>query len=488
MNIEELKRKDWMKKNEIIGLTFGLAAGLGLIAQIVLQSALVIILSVAIPFVIAVSVYFLRNKVNFIGNFLPYILIFLNFMIAMSLVLYSGANLGTIGVIFLILILGAIHGKSIVMVYAYVLSLIAMVLNNVHFEVPELVTSSGTNLILLQFLCGLALYLLVRQNARQLKQVEEMMELTAEKAEEERVLHDRLDGAVTKITANLSYLHENAETSAVSQREMLAAVNEVSVGSQHQADHISEIAERAEQTHETVQIISDGLGDISSQANEAGGKADEGINQMSQLKDSLDAFATFFAELNDTFGILSEKIDETNAFASSIKQITEQTNLLALNASIEAARAGENGKGFAVVADEIRKLAGLTDETLKKIDVNLVELNNYNTIAVGKLEDGLKQVTMQNEVADESSASFGALQVTMTGLQSGLTAFIEEFSVITGSTLTIRERTMEFAAIVEQSTAAVEELNATLTELADEQQEIAAYINETHEEAVSIRA
>lgn len=155
-----------------------------------------------------------------------------------------------------------------------------------------------------------------------------------------------------------------------------------------------------------------------------------------------------------------------------------------MNASIEAARTGEHGKGFAVVADEIRKLAGLTDETLKKIDSNLLEVNSYNDLAVKKLGDGLQQVAMQTTVADESSVSFTDLFDTMMALQKELSSFIQDFGQITLDSESIRERTMEFAAIVEQSTAAVEELNATLTEMSEEQQQIADYINETHEEAL----
>ncbi|PIC73684.1 methyl-accepting chemotaxis protein [Sporosarcina sp. P17b] len=487
MKIEELKLTDWMKKNKIMALIFGLAAGLGLIAQVILQSTAIIITSVAIPFVIALLFFVVMGKSRLITKQFPYILIFLNFCISMSLILFSGANLGTIGVIYLVLVLGAVHGRMLIMGYAYVLSLIAMIFNHVYFISPDLINGSGSNLLLLHFLVALSLFLLVRQNGRVFNHVEELLVLTSQKAEEEHALSEKLDAAVTKITSNLAYLQTNAERSTISQREMLEAVNEVSSGSQHQADHISEIAENAEQTHEAIQEISTGLLVLGDKTNDAGTKAEQGSAHMSQLKDSLDTFAEFFTDLNNTFGILTSKINETNAFASSIKQITEQTNLLALNASIEAARAGQHGKGFAVVADEIRKLAGLTDGTLKKIDTNLVELNSTNAIAVNKLGEGLKQLTMQNSVADESSASFVALHHVMSALQNELTEFIQEFDIITGRTSTIRKHTVEFAAVVEQSTATVEELNATLTELTEEQSEIAKYITETHDEAVAIR-
>ena len=487
MNIEELKQSDWMRKNEIMGLAFGLAAGLGLIAQFIIKSPMVIILSVAIPFFIAILVYIASRKVNFLAKQLPTILIFMIFSIAMSLIFFSGANLGTIGVIYLILIMGAIHGKMLILGYAYTLSLVAMLFNNAYFEVPELVLGSGTNLLLLQFLGGFILFLLVRQNGRVFKHVEELVEITTRKGLEEQALADKLDIAVTKITSNLAHLRSNSETSAMSQREMLAAVNEVSVGSQHQADHISEIAENAEQTHETVQVIARGLREIVSQANEAGARTSQGTDQIDRLKECIDSFSIFFGELNESFFVLSSKIEETNVFATSIKQITDQTNLLALNASIEAARAGEHGKGFAVVAEEIRKLAGLTQDTLKKIDANLMEVNSYNELAVGKLADGMDQLILQNDVANESTATFSDLSKLMKHLQEGLSAFIRDFEMITDNSRTIQERTMEFAAIVEQSTAAVEELNATLTELTEEQQEIANYINKTHEEAVYIR-
>ncbi|MFJ7932843.1 methyl-accepting chemotaxis protein [Sporosarcina sp. NPDC096371] len=487
MNIDQLKQEDWLRKNRIMMIGFALAAGLGLIAQLILQSPMAIILPVATPFVMAILIYSLSIKVGVLSRALPYLFLILNFAIAMGVIFFSEANLGTLGIIFLILVLASIHGQMRVMAFGFVLGAVAVITNNLIFVAPDLVHESGTNLVILYLLSGLLLFLLVRQNGRVFAHVEQLIALKESKVREEEVLTEKLDHAVEKITANLGFLRSNTETSVTSQREMLAAVHEVSASSQQQTDHIADIAENAERTYASVQVIAEGLGQIVIQANEAGHKAGDGTVNMSKLKESIDTFSTFFTELHETFAVLTGKIDETNTFASSIKEITDQTNLLALNASIEAARAGEHGKGFAVVADEIRKLASLTDETLKKIDMNLMEVNRYNNLAVQKLGDGLQQVAVQTTVADESSASFADLVDTMMVLQKELSAFIQDFSRITLDSESIRERTLAFAAIIEQSTAAIEELNATLTELTEEQQQIAVYIDETHAEAVLMK-
>lgn len=78
------------------------------------------------------------------------------------------------------------------------------------------------------------------------------------KVAEEEALALKLDHAVVKITTNLEQLRTNSHTMDLSQREMLAAVNEVSVDSQQQADHIADIAAKAERTSTQYKVFLEG--------------------------------------------------------------------------------------------------------------------------------------------------------------------------------------------------------------------------------------
>ncbi|MCM3743854.1 hypothetical protein M3193_06830 [Sporosarcina luteola] len=164
MNMNQLLHEDWLQKNRIMVIGFGIAGGLGLIAQLIQQSPPAIILSVAVPFTVAVLFYFLSLKWGRLASYVPYVLLLMNFSVALGVIYFSEANLGSIGIIVLILALSAIHGKMLIMGFGLVLGFIALLMNHLNFVEPELVMASGNNLLLLFFLAGIVLFLVVRQN------------------------------------------------------------------------------------------------------------------------------------------------------------------------------------------------------------------------------------------------------------------------------------------------------------------------------------
>ena len=485
MNINELKQKDLLRKNTILYIAYALAAGLGLLVQVMMQAKTAIIISIGIPFVASFIFYYLARKSMNIAKMFPYIIILATAITAGSTAYFNVISIATIILAFFVLILSSIHNDRFVFVYGFVLSIIAMSINVIRDE-PNLFDGQTVNVFFIHFIMALGIYLQVTQSKSLFSNVERLMGEAALKAKEDSLLNDKLENAVHIITSNLEQIRQSTQSANIAQQEMLIAVGEVSSGAQRQADNVADIVHNTEATSSSVKEMAINLESIVQKAEVAGKNASDGSLVMEEMTKDINQFTIFFEELNQTFQNLFEKITETNQFASDIRQITEQTNLLALNASIEAARAGEHGKGFAVVAEEIRKLAGVTNQTVEKIDDNLNNVNKFNEAALQKLEIGLAQIHNQSETAEQSNKSFKNLFETMSSLQQSLAIYLKEIDTIAKNSEEINISTTEFAAIIEESTATVEELNATLVNITEDQLAISDYIEETYKEAQSI--
>lgn len=485
MNIGELKKEDVRKKNFIMFLAYGLAASLGFLAQIALKAEIGILVSIGVPMLIVLIVYVLSKKVHIITIAFPYILLLAGGATAIGTSVLNEVSIGTIVLALFILILGGLHNTQVVFVFGYALSLLAVIVN-VLLDDKGILTDQAANVILVQFIMALGIFLQVRQSKKLFISVETHVHSAVAKAKEDAALTQRLETAVSNITSNLEQIRTNTYSANSAQQEMLIAVGEVSISSQRQADHVADIVKNTEATSTSVKQIVEKLSSVVQQADQAAKNASDGSLEMGKMKKEIDQFTLFFTELNKNFHELTEKIKETNTFANAIRQITEQTNLLALNASIEAARAGDQGKGFAVVAEEIRKLAGTTNQTLEKIDKNLNEVNKSNHSALEKLDNGVHQMYSQVQAADKSNKSFNELFEMMQMLQQELANLSEDIDLISENSQAISMNTTDFAAIIEESTATVEELNATLLDITEDQQAIANYIDQTYTEAQKI--
>ncbi len=148
----------------------------------------------------------------------------------------------------------------------------------------------------------------------------------------------------------------------------------------------------------------------------------------------------------------SRRIQETVA---TIEEIAFQTNLLALNAAIEAARAGEAGRGFAVVAEEVRRLA-MRCATAARESSDFVALSQATTT---------RGVTATDQVAREFAA---------------ITEHIANIRTLVEKTAdSSQSQTAEIDAMI----AALKELNAGTTQLAQQATRGAGFASELHTQA-----
>jgi len=482
-----MRQKEFANKNFILFLTLGGSSFIGLIFYFVTGQGMLKTASMAIPVVITLLFYGLARKVTIIEKWFPWIVLGVTAFAALLNGVVGEPSIATAGIAFFIAGIASVHLSMRIMTYGFVLSLSVMGVFVMNYPYQEQIVDSKGSMILVLILMAVGLFIQIKQT----KKLEEQVNLfTAEQAENallEGDKHRALNASVEQVADDLTAIGETAMRHLTAQKELLDIMDSVTAGVEQEAAQIAKIADNTERTQSDVSDMHKETRTMNEDTAQLRLESGETVELMQSLRGGMQEVQSLLADLNGSFDALTENIDKTNTLAKSIATITEQTNLLALNASIEAARAGEHGKGFAVVAEEIRKLSGLTDGTLKKIDGNLKEVNTYNELAVTKLTEGLKQITLQTEVADDSSASFTVLFTTMSKLQADLTVFITEFGTIEESSEAIQERTANFAAIIQQSTAAIEELNATLTELTEEQEDITRCINETHEEAFQIR-
>lgn len=180
-------------------------------------------------------------------------------------------------------------------------------------------------------------------------------------------------------------------------------------------------------------------------------KTEQLVQHSAHGKQVIDASFGGFMELIEDFKATSAQfqtlfasIEQVGDVVKLIRGVAEQTNLLALNAAIEASRAGEEGRGFAVVAQEVRKLS---DQTKKSVE-HITEMMSRVREQASGVEQLSSEISQQIQVRVEQAGE----------ATSSLNTIMEQLGEI-------GESTGHIAAVVEEQTAATQDITYRMNEV-----------------------
>ena len=324
----------------------------------------------------------------------------------------------------------------------------------------------------------------------------------SDRADEIGFLQDSCSKMMTTLRKMVKDTSDAAEQVSAASEELTASANQTAHASQSAAESVVDIAERASQQHDIVEVTNEVAQNMGRQAEEiaravvsstevAEQTAEvtrEGREVLKKAVTGVDSLAANSRQVGDAVQKLydgSKSIAEINELITSI---AGQTKLLALNAAIEAARAGEQGKGFAVVADEVRKLAEQSEQAAQEISTvigkNATQIEDTFTLMKAQDQE-VKGSVEEVGAADEKFASIaesirslidqvGKVTEITGALEKDCKNTVEKVQQVSELSHTVQQKATDVSAVAEEQAASAEEIAAashTLAELAQKLQE-----------------
>ena len=252
--------------------------------------------------------------------------------------------------------------------------------------------------------------------------------------------------AMEKLATALNAVHQGA--------------NDIQNGTQSMAQEAEQLANRTSQQKDALTRTSALIEDMATTATGSAESAEQARAEAAKTKQSADNGTEQMAELRKAMDAIANSSVEVSKITNVIDQISFQTNLLALNAGVEAARAGEAGLGFAVVASEVRALAQRSSEAATQI-------GELIGVADNQVKSGVSLMTQTAETFDEIASRIAEVQDQVQDISQGAQAQSAKIRDVGGAIKEVESLTFKNAAMFEGSTATSRALVAKAESLRD---------------------
>jgi methyl-accepting chemotaxis protein len=294
------------------------------------------------------------------------------------------------------------------------------------------------------------------------------------------------------LSANELTISAKSLTSAAYQAEL--ATSQIATTIQDVASGMNEQTEATQQTRQSVERVTNSIEGVAQGAQEQANAVQSAATLTNKLNQSMNALKlaaqkaaeggaavsaasrTGVEKVQNTVQAISnirsrveisskkvaemgERSDQIGMIVETIEDIASQTNLLALNAAIEAARAGQAGKGFAVVADEVRKLAERSTSSTREIHTLVKAIRTTVQDSTTAMQESIVEVDAGVVKANQAGAALDSILATAAGVYQSATAAIAETERAHADSSELVSAMDSVSAVVEQNTAATEEMS-----------------------------
>jgi aerotaxis receptor len=256
----------------------------------------------------------------------------------------------------------------------------------------------------------------------------------------------------------LTRLQDTAEQLTKQAKQANTLAHNSSAGLERQRNETDQVATAINEMAATTLEVASNVARTAIATQDANRLTSAGRSIASETRLAIQRLSQSVGDTGETVTRLAHDSNEIGGVVDVIKGIADQTNLLALNAAIEAARAGEMGRGFAVVADEVRSLAQRTAQSTGQIHQLIAKLQRTAEEAVTTMEIGRKQ-------ADEGVERVQQADDALAGISEAVA--------------NITDMANQIAAAAEEQSAVADEVNRSITTIAQLADQTAGEANET---------